>query len=151
MITFRMNKNIQIIYVFFIILPTVLALFGLIGSEQSVGITGKLKCKGLPASNVTLRLYDKDIMKDSLLVEKQLGADGVFDIKGKQREFSTIEPYLSIIHNCNLKTGCHKTINIPIPSAYVFQSSNARKSYNIETIELANTTLKFSLDCPKNQ
>lgn len=41
----------------------VAALFGFIGREQSVAVSGRLICNGIPASGVKVKLYEKELSK----------------------------------------------------------------------------------------
>ncbi|KJH47818.1 Transthyretin-like family protein [Dictyocaulus viviparus] len=122
--------------------------FGFFGREQTVGIAGHLTCNHAPASNVTLKLYDEDIIKDSLLSQEELNDGGSFQMLGHKREFSGIEPYLEITHHCGVKRGCQKKETIGIPERFVEKGHKIKSFYDIGTIDLNRSTKSFTIDCP---
>ena len=88
--------------------------------QQSAGVTGRLFCGANPASNVRVKLLDKDTGKsfpyyitrnqieicsgpdpDDELDAGYTDANGRFELKGDTRELSNIDPQLKIYHSCN--------------------------------------------------
>lgn len=57
-LVFRIMRNI---YLSLLLVPSCAALFGFIGREQSVAVTGQLICNGVPMSGVKVKLFDKEL------------------------------------------------------------------------------------------
>ncbi|CAJ0597778.1 unnamed protein product [Cylicocyclus nassatus] len=122
-------------------------LFGLIGRMQSAGIMGTLKCNGKPAPGVKLKLYEKEIFFDRKLAQSKTNASGFFKMSGSAREVTEIDPQLNIYHRCNYKGLCMKKIGIIIPSEYIFKGKQAKKYYDIGSLELAIKRKGETTDC----
>ncbi|EYC34932.1 hypothetical protein Y032_1261g3788, partial [Ancylostoma ceylanicum] len=75
----------------------------LTGQKQSVGVKGRLLCKGKPAQNVYLELWERDSFSNWLLKKAQPDARGYFKIWGTDTEPTVIEPDLKIKHECRPK------------------------------------------------
>uniref|UniRef100_A0A914WD47 Transthyretin-like family protein n=1 Tax=Plectus sambesii TaxID=2011161 RepID=A0A914WD47_9BILA len=95
----------------FLIVFVVCALFGynhalkLFGRTQSVGAKGTLMCGSEPLANTIVKLWDDDtIDMDDQMACVRTDAQGNFEIKGWEKEFTTIDPYLKVYHDCNDKT-----------------------------------------------
>ncbi|VDM64661.1 unnamed protein product [Angiostrongylus costaricensis] len=97
-----MNSKVYLILVSVIGFPAVSAIIG-IGKQQSAGAQGNITCRGVPANNVTVTLYDSDLLWDSKLDEVQTIHDGTFQLHGTKSELTAIEPYVEISHHCNVK------------------------------------------------
>ncbi|KAI6170266.1 hypothetical protein M3Y98_01221900 [Aphelenchoides besseyi] len=87
----------------------------------SIRIPGQLLCDGRPATSAVIRLFDEDFPDaDDLLSEGYVDRFGYFYITGRAVEFLTINPYLSILHECDdLIVPCMKRVVVSIPSEYV--------------------------------
>ncbi|KAE9417965.1 hypothetical protein Angca_007322 [Angiostrongylus cantonensis] len=140
-----MNSKVYLMLVSVIGFPVVSGIFG-IGKQQSAGAEGNLTCGGVPANNVTVTLYDSDLLWDSKLDEVQTSHDGTFQLHGTKREATAIEPYVEISHHCEVKKGCVKTVHIKIPSPFVFKGSSIDVYYPI-TVDLAKHSLPSKLEC----
>ncbi|KAJ1346088.1 hypothetical protein KIN20_000775 [Parelaphostrongylus tenuis] len=141
-----MNPKIYLMFVMLTGLPRVSGLLGFIGAKQSAGAQGNLTCGGLPAKNITVTLYDGDLMWDSKMDEAQTSNDGTFELHGSKREVTKIEPYLEISHHCRVKEGCAKTVKMEIPLPFVFKGSDIDVHYPVN-IDLAKHNLPSTLEC----
>lgn len=64
---------------------------GIIGRKQTVGVRGILKCNGVPAKGVKVKLYDVDSFDiDDLMGEVKTDNNGRFEIQGTHKEITTI-------------------------------------------------------------
>ncbi|CAB3400286.1 unnamed protein product [Caenorhabditis bovis] len=122
-------------------------LFGLVGTEQSTAVTGKLTCLGKPAANVRVKLYDKEATLDVLLAEGTTNEEGEFLLSGHKVEVSTIDPKLNIYHKCNYNGICYRKSSLTIPDNYVTEGVTPNKTFNIGVINLANKFSGDSTDC----
>ncbi|KAK6050304.1 Transthyretin-like family protein [Cooperia oncophora] len=73
------------------------ALLG-VGRTQSVAVTGRLICNGQPASNVKVKLYEKESTMDVNMAEGVTDQNGMFRLSGSKTEISTIDPKLNVYH-----------------------------------------------------
>ncbi|KAK5979208.1 TransThyretin family domain, partial [Trichostrongylus colubriformis] len=122
------------------------ALLG-IGSTQSVAVSGRLICNGQPASNVQVKLYEKENILDSKIAEGVTDQNGQFRLSGSKREISTIDPKVNIYHKCNYNGFCYRKFGITIPDNYVTSGSNPQRVFDIGTINLANRFTGETTDC----
>ncbi|VDO89352.1 unnamed protein product [Heligmosomoides polygyrus] len=114
-----------------------LALLG-IGRTQSVAVTGRLICNGQPASNVKVKLYEKETF-DVKMAEGVTNQNGEFRLSGSKTEISTIDPKVNIYHKCNY--------NGVSTSDFESFPANPQKTYDIGTINLANRFTGETTDC----
>ncbi|KAK5972450.1 hypothetical protein GCK32_013080 [Trichostrongylus colubriformis] len=97
-----------------------------IGTLQSIATKGHLKCGGKPAETVKVKLFEEEICEfgwsflihhlscevnasvvDDLLDQKYTDSNGLFEMSGKKKEFTTIDPAVVIYHKCNYKGVSH--------------------------------------------
>ncbi|CAI5450733.1 unnamed protein product [Caenorhabditis angaria] len=123
------------------------ALFDVIGSDQSVTVTGKLICNGQPANNVLVKLYEDGTIEDSKLDSTRTSTDGTFKVSGTYTNILTIDPKINIYHTCNYNGLCTKKFTINVPSYAVAQGSSATQNYDIGTLNLANQYSGETTDC----
>lgn len=82
---------------FCIIIPNILGA-GFIGRKQSVGVRGTLKCNGVPARNVKVKLYDVDTFDiDDFMGETKTDSNGRFELQGTHKEITTIGNYFFLL------------------------------------------------------
>uniref|UniRef100_A0A0K0DD67 Transthyretin-like family protein n=1 Tax=Angiostrongylus cantonensis TaxID=6313 RepID=A0A0K0DD67_ANGCA len=122
------------------------ALFG-IGRTQSVAVRGRLLCNGSPASNVKLKLYEKEATFDVKMAEGRTDRNGEFQLSGYKTEISTIDPKLNIYHKCNYNGICYRKFGITIPDNFISNGRNPQKTFDIGVINLANRFTGESTDC----
>ncbi|EFO82319.1 hypothetical protein CRE_00550 [Caenorhabditis remanei] len=122
-------------------------LFGLIGTEQSVAVTGKLTCNGEPAAHVRVKLYEKEATLDVLLDEGTTNEEGEFKLQGHKIEVSTIDPKLNIYHKCNYKGICYQKSSLTVPDNFITEGEVPQKTFNVGIINLANKFSGDSTDC----
>ncbi|KAL6734592.1 Transthyretin-like family protein [Ancylostoma duodenale] len=118
-----------------------------IGSEQSVAVTGKLTCNGKPAENVKVKLYEREVLLDSLLDEGFSNKQGTFRLAGHKKELTTIDPKVNIYHKCNYDGLCFKKISIKIPKNFVTEGETPTKTFDIGDLNLAGKFSGESTDC----
>uniref|UniRef100_A0A915CNT7 Transthyretin-like family protein n=1 Tax=Ditylenchus dipsaci TaxID=166011 RepID=A0A915CNT7_9BILA len=132
-----------------------LALFGLangIGmrTKQAVGAKGYLTCDGKPASNVLVKIYDKDrfVSMDDKIANTKTDSRGFFQLQGTAREMTKIDPKLYIYHDCNdgFKP-CQRRVSLMIPDKYVNDGDRPKTLYDAGTIELAGKFSGETRDC----
>uniref|UniRef100_A0A0N5AY66 Transthyretin-like family protein n=1 Tax=Syphacia muris TaxID=451379 RepID=A0A0N5AY66_9BILA len=149
-----MNQLLTHLFIVAFIPSTFAALGGYVGRIQSAGVKGTLLCKGKPASNVLVKLYDDDRVKlsgldtDDLMASGKTDSRGYFELNGWDAEFTTIDPKLNIYHDCEdgLKP-CQRKISIMIPDGYISPGKVAKKYYDAGTIELAGKWAGETRDC----
>ncbi|KAL6736097.1 hypothetical protein Aduo_006487 [Ancylostoma duodenale] len=134
------------VYLSLLLVPSCAALLG-IGREQSVAVTGRLICNGVPASGIKVKLYDKELTVDSKMGETHTDYNGVFTLTGRKREMTNIDPKVNIYHRCNYYGPCYKKLGINIPHNYITDGYSPRSTYNIGTINLNNRFSGESVDC----
>ncbi|KAE9417916.1 hypothetical protein Angca_003247 [Angiostrongylus cantonensis] len=142
-----MDSKILLIFVHLFGLPSVCGIFG-IGRLQSVGVEGKLCCQKIPAKNLTVSLYDDEWFYDALLNRTRTNDQGMFIFVGSKREITSLEPYVEIIHQCNVTKGCEETVTIKVPPPYVFMGPRLESNYKIK-LDLAKHTMSKKLNCRK--
>ncbi|CAL2044686.1 hypothetical protein CAEBREN_07691 [Caenorhabditis brenneri] len=123
------------------------ALFNIIGSTQSVTVTGKLVCQGQPANNVLVKMYDDGTIYDSKLGSTRTSSDGTFSVSGTYTDITTLDPKVNIYHSCNYNGPCSKKVQINIPDYAVASGSSATTNYDIGTLNLANQFSGETTDC----
>uniref|UniRef100_A0A0K0DEG6 Transthyretin-like family protein n=1 Tax=Angiostrongylus cantonensis TaxID=6313 RepID=A0A0K0DEG6_ANGCA len=124
-----------------------IALLALLGCcfamrQQSVAVTGKLRCGTSPASGVSVKLWDEDdgdlgIDPDDLLSQGFTDAQGFFHLKGSERELTSIDPVLKVYHNCGekVKIGQRK-VKFRIPKSYISEGGHPIRTFDIGVINL---------------
>ncbi|KHJ86943.1 Transthyretin-like family protein [Oesophagostomum dentatum] len=142
------------------------------GREQSSAVKGRLMCDGRPAVGVKVKLWDVDRTDaDDLMDEKYSDVNGEFHLAGWTKEYTTIDPKLSIYHDCNdglkpcqrkfsilipdsyvshgksPRKPCQRKFSILIPDSYVSHGKSPRKVYDAGTIQLSGSFPGESRDC----
>ncbi|KAH7678282.1 Protein H06I04.6 b, partial [Aphelenchoides avenae] len=70
--------------------------------SQAIGVRGMLRCNGMPAVGVLVKLYDHDTFTlDDLIAEGRTDGQGNFLISGHANEVTRITPKFNIYHDCN--------------------------------------------------
>uniref|UniRef100_A0A5S6R3D8 Transthyretin-like family protein n=1 Tax=Trichuris muris TaxID=70415 RepID=A0A5S6R3D8_TRIMR len=107
-------------------------------SLQRVIVKGTLMCGDKPASNVELKLVDKDIVSDDVMDKKTSSANGDFLLDGRHDETTKIDPVLKIYHDCDDGwKPCQRRWSITIPDKYISQASDKTpKTFNLGTVNL---------------
>ncbi|CAD5215983.1 unnamed protein product [Bursaphelenchus xylophilus] len=135
--------------IFLIALHQINAIPNLFGNEQSAAVKGVLKCNGVPASKVKVKLYDVDRTDlDDLMAEGETEDDGSFQLSGRETEYTTIDPKLNIYHKCRDPDAlCFKKIEIIIPDDYVSQGKIPKKTFDVGELNLNGEYGGESTDC----
>ncbi|VDK54748.1 unnamed protein product [Anisakis simplex] len=126
-----------------------------LGTLQSAGVEGILKCKGKPAVGVKVKLYDTDTgcsfrisTLDDLMDEGITDANGHFLLKGHETEITSIDPKLNVYHDCNDETiPCLKKFSIKIPKDYVSEGEQPKRIFKAGEFNLEGTFSGESRDC----
>ncbi|CAD6185192.1 unnamed protein product [Caenorhabditis auriculariae] len=110
-------------------------------SDQAVSVKGYVNCRGRRQPGAFVQLYDEDTVpffdNDDLLGSVVAGQNGFFCVKGFTSEFTKIEPYLYIEHNCGYEGLKEKQHFIKeIPAEYIAEGDKANRSYHMHEIEL---------------
>jgi len=107
--------------------------------QQAVAVKGKLLCGSAPAVNVRVKLWEEDSGPDpdDLLDQGYTDSTGSFMLKGDTSELTAIDPILKVYHDCDdgVKPG-HRKIKFKIPSSYITEGREAKKVFDIGTINL---------------
>ncbi|KAK6752802.1 hypothetical protein RB195_003914 [Necator americanus] len=128
------------------LLPNSFCLFGF-GRKQSVAVRGLLQCNGVPASNVKVKLYDKEILFDKKLDQGKTDSSGYFYLSGSKTEITNIDPKVNIYHKCGYKGPCYKKFSITIPDSFITRGSTPKSTFDIGRINLAGKFKGQSIDC----
>ncbi|ETN75913.1 Transthyretin-like family protein [Necator americanus] len=118
-----------------------------IGRRQSVAARGRLQCNGVPASNVKVKLYEKELLFDKKLDEGKTDSSGSFYLSGSKTEITNIDPKVNIYHKCEYIGPCYKKISITIPDSFITRGSYPQSTFDIGTINLAGKFKGQSIDC----
>ncbi|MCP9258463.1 hypothetical protein DINM_001501 [Dirofilaria immitis] len=99
---------------------------GVIGSVQSITVTGRLACGTKSVRDVEVQLWEEDTGDpDDLLNTTLSDAKGNFRVYGEDKEVTAIEPYLIIKHSCDngiINPKCTITDEYPIPKEFIGQT-----------------------------
>ncbi|KAI1706493.1 transthyretin-like family domain-containing protein [Ditylenchus destructor] len=116
--------------------------------SQSVGVRGQLRCNGMPAAGVLVKLYDHDTFTmDDKIASGRTDPLGNFLLAGHEHEFTRVTPKLNIYHDCNDWLPCQRKISIYIPKEFVSQGEVAQRIYDTGVMELAGSFEGESRDC----
>uniref|UniRef100_A0A0K0DVU0 Transthyretin-like family protein n=1 Tax=Strongyloides stercoralis TaxID=6248 RepID=A0A0K0DVU0_STRER len=139
----------KILLIYFCIIISNILGAGFIGRKQTVGARGILKCNGVPAKNVKVKLYDVDSFDiDDFMGEVKTDNNGRFEIKGTHKEITTIDPKLNFYHKCGSIVGvCSRKFSIKIPDSFVADGTQVKKWYDAGSLELAGKYPGESKDC----
>ncbi|CAA92135.1 Transthyretin-like family protein [Caenorhabditis elegans] len=108
-------------------------------SQQAVTVKGIVNCRGHRQPGTFVQLYDEDSIFDSDDLLGSVVADhrGVFCVKGSTEEFTAIEPYVFIEHNCGYEGLNEKRVfSKMIPAEYITEGAKAKHVYHLGDIEL---------------
>ncbi|ETN70154.1 Transthyretin-like family protein [Necator americanus] len=117
------------------------------GKKQSIAVSGHLECNGKPASDVKVKLYDKEILLDYKLDEGRTDSNGNFYLRGSKKEITNIDPKINIYHKCDYDGLCFKKFDITIPDEYITQSGTPQSTFNIGRINLSGSFTGETIDC----
>ncbi|CAJ0589908.1 unnamed protein product [Cylicocyclus nassatus] len=117
--------------------------------QQSVGISGRLRCGDKPAVGVKVKLWDEDegMDPDDLLDEGYTDANGRFSLKGSTRELTNIDPVFKVYHDCDdgLKPGQRK-VKFRIPDSYISSGGLPRRMFDFGEVNLETIFAKEERD-----
>uniref|UniRef100_A0A1I7YX40 Transthyretin-like family protein n=1 Tax=Steinernema glaseri TaxID=37863 RepID=A0A1I7YX40_9BILA len=118
------------------------------GRTQSVTVSGMLLCRGSPASNIKVKLYDNDRFDvDDLMAEGRTDFLGRFQLHGHETEFTDIDPKVNIYHDCEDTMPCQRKISIDIPDDFISAGKAPCKMFHLGIIELARHHRGETRDC----
>lgn len=95
-----------------LLLPSVIA-FSLFREQQSVAVEGRFVCGEKAMVNLSVTLWDRNssesflvsqdvaVMRDDQLAEMKTNETGHFSLKGSDKVFFFLNPYVYARHNCN--------------------------------------------------
>ncbi|CAB3398088.1 unnamed protein product [Caenorhabditis bovis] len=118
-----------------------------IGRLQSIAVRGRLTCNGVPASNVKIKLYEKENIIDVLMDEVRTDSNGMFLASGSKTELTNIDPKVNVYHRCNYVGICYRKFGITIPDSFISLGAIPKKVYDIGEINLANKFTGETTDC----
>ncbi|VDK18255.1 unnamed protein product [Anisakis simplex] len=115
--------------------------------DQSIAVTGQLKCGKAPAARVRVKLWDDDEGPDpdDLLDQGYTDADGKFSLSGGTAELTPIDPVFKVYHDCDdsIKPG-HRKVRFILPQSYITNDRVPKKTFNIGVINLETIFAKES-------
>ncbi|CAB02900.1 Transthyretin-like family protein [Caenorhabditis elegans] len=123
------------------------AVLNVVGSTQTITVTGRLVCQGQPARNVLVKMYEDGTIWDSKLDSTKSANDGTFRVAGTYTKIFTLDPKVNIYHQCNYNGLCSKKLTINIPDYAVASGSGSSTNYDIGTLNLANQFSGETTDC----
>ncbi|GMT13451.1 hypothetical protein PFISCL1PPCAC_4748, partial [Pristionchus fissidentatus] len=99
-------------------------------------------CEDKAMKDVQVELMERDVGElfagpvdpDDYLGHVHSNAHGNFTISGETEEFTKIEPYIRITHNCATESKCVRILEIDIPDSYI-----NTKPWLMEPLELSST------------
>uniref|UniRef100_A0A915I2Y1 Transthyretin-like family protein n=1 Tax=Romanomermis culicivorax TaxID=13658 RepID=A0A915I2Y1_ROMCU len=100
--------------------------FERVNGKQRLIVYGQLMCDGKPYKDAVTKIYDKDVLIDSLMATNNSKPDGTFYLDGTATDIlSSIDPHLYIYHKCNKgKLSCKREWILKIPKDYVYDAKN---------------------------
>ncbi|KAI1727136.1 transthyretin-like family domain-containing protein [Ditylenchus destructor] len=141
-----MIVSASIFFVFMLLLQS--AQQASVRPTQSIGVRGRLTCKGKPAANVLVKLYDHDTFtKDDKIASGRTDGSGSFMISGQAHEVTRITPKFNIYHDCDDWKPCQRKVSIYIPKSYISSGNSARNVYDAGSLELSGKFPGESRDC----
>uniref|UniRef100_A0A914QKX1 CX domain-containing protein n=1 Tax=Panagrolaimus davidi TaxID=227884 RepID=A0A914QKX1_9BILA len=115
---------------------------------QSVGVRGTLKCNGMPAAGVLVKIYDHDTFTlDDLIAEGRTDGQGNFCIAGHANEITTITPKFNIYHDCNDLKPCQRKLSMYVPKTFITAGKVPYNIYDTGVMELAAQREGEERDC----
>uniref|UniRef100_A0A7I4YQ81 Transthyretin-like family protein n=1 Tax=Haemonchus contortus TaxID=6289 RepID=A0A7I4YQ81_HAECO len=127
-------------------IPRTESIFG-IGNPQSIAVDGELRCNGIPATNIKVELYDKEILFDTKLAEGRTDPNGKFHLEGGKREFTNIDPKLNIYHKCSHAGACYRKVSTVIPDSFITEGKTPQQVFHAGTIDLDENQPGETIDC----
>ncbi|KAE9551086.1 hypothetical protein FO519_005701 [Halicephalobus sp. NKZ332] len=120
-----------------------------IGTQQSAAVMGKLLCNGKPYPTTIVKLWDVDTLDlNDLMAEGRSDENGTFALSGSETELTTIDPRLSIYHNCNDEAvECFRRVDIGIPSDFVTEGAFPAKTFDIGILNLSGELPGEAREC----
>ncbi|KAK0420998.1 hypothetical protein QR680_015013 [Steinernema hermaphroditum] len=124
--------------------PSCRALLNIIGSTQSTAVKGKLICDDAPAKNITITLYDENVLKDTHMATVKTDSNGEFVLRGHAKEVTSIDPRLYIYYKCGKNNYLKNPLNykrmlkIRIPDNYTTKGTHPRLTYDLGVVQLAS-------------
>uniref|UniRef100_A0A914QUF4 Transthyretin-like family protein n=1 Tax=Panagrolaimus davidi TaxID=227884 RepID=A0A914QUF4_9BILA len=106
--------------------------------EWTVKVRGQVVCNRQVVDNVAVELREHDILDpDDSFAFTRTDRNGYFSIKGRENEYTSISPYLRIIHDCDMpdrngKKKCRRQSDYKIPTKAI----NADKEFDMDLINL---------------
>ncbi|KAK6751731.1 hypothetical protein RB195_003258 [Necator americanus] len=107
------------------------------GKKQSIAVSGHLECNGKPASDVKVKLYDKEILLDYKLDEGRTDSNGNFYLRGSKKEITNIDPKINIYHKCDYD-GQRATAAAPVQSSSAYEHRQATMAPNGKMREIVS-------------
>uniref|UniRef100_A0AC34F699 Uncharacterized protein n=1 Tax=Panagrolaimus sp. ES5 TaxID=591445 RepID=A0AC34F699_9BILA len=118
------------------------------GKDQSAAVMGTLKCNGVAAIGVKVKLFDNDRTDfDDEMDSGFTKNDGSFRLEGTENEVTSIDPKVYIYHDCKDNLPCQRKISITIPDEYISRGSKAETIYDIGVLNLEGEIDGESRDC----
>ncbi|KRX87589.1 Transthyretin-like protein 46 [Trichinella pseudospiralis] len=105
-------------------------------SLQKVAAKGRLMCGNKPASDVQVKLVDKDVVSDDVMDKKTTDNSGNFYVEGSADELTKIDPVLKIYHSCDHSLLCKRRWSLKIPSHYIVKGNQQPKPMDFGTMNL---------------
>ncbi|KAI6224143.1 hypothetical protein M3Y95_00852000 [Aphelenchoides besseyi] len=142
--------NLQMIRIAVCVVALCLVGVEALGTVQSAAVRGVLKCNGVGAENVKVKLYDVDTLDpDDLMDEGLTDSEGRFLLRGHETEVTTIEPKLNVYNTCKKDNllPCPKKFSIRIPDDYISEGSEATKTFDVGELNLNVCCFNFGVCC----
>ncbi|CAI4223729.1 unnamed protein product [Auanema sp. JU1783] len=141
--------NTLITCLLFVIFPMTLLLVSA-NTEQGYKVKGAFLCGTTQARNVQVKLIEDDFGQDTddVLDECLTDQNGSFELKGKTKERTKIDPQLKIYHDCNdgIKP-CQRRWKFELPLNYVSKDGEDRAVLDIGTWNLELIMPGETRDC----
>uniref|UniRef100_A0AC35U0M1 Carboxypeptidase regulatory-like domain-containing protein n=1 Tax=Rhabditophanes sp. KR3021 TaxID=114890 RepID=A0AC35U0M1_9BILA len=115
---------------------------------QSTGVKGIFLCKGVPAKDVQIKIWDTNrITKDEMISDGVSDEKGRFGIRAVTYDYFANGFYYTISHKCGYENQvCKMTVKEKIDNKYINKEKFAEKVVDAGKIELA-TIKKGEKDC----
>ncbi|CAJ0603578.1 unnamed protein product [Cylicocyclus nassatus] len=104
---------------------------------QRINAQGTLSCFGKPVHGATVELWERNEKGPNDLLATTTSKNGTYSLDGSEDEEGALEPFLVIIHNCNVTCkGCHQSLVYELRDSCRCKKTITHKSFGLSEMRL---------------